>query len=228
MNILIKYSVFPVLLAGSLLSATLQAAPRAADPNSKVVVKLQTIVKDMTTERDLLKTEKEKLAAEVEQVKKEKTAAVSAASTVEEKLSGELAAQKSGAEEVRAKLDQTHAKLLEVIEKYNVLNKAKTELNTMHANLENTQKQTESNLQSCEAKNIKLFEAGKEVLNTYENKDVMDSVLKAEPLLQFKSVEMESIAQEYEDKLRKQKYQHKEIAATNAEKSETKASEEAH
>jgi chromosome segregation ATPase len=211
MNIYIKYSAFPVLLFGSLLSASAQSAPRAADPNSKVVVKLQTIVKDMTTERDLLKTEKDKLTAEIEQVKKEKAAADSAASSVEERLGGELAAQKSSAEEVRAKLDQTHAKLLEVIEKYNALNKAKTDLNTLHANLENTQKQTETNLQSCEAKNIKLFEAGKEVLNTYEHKDIMDSMLKAEPLLQFKSVEMESIVQEYEDKLRKQKYQHKEL-----------------
>ncbi len=133
-----------------------------------------------------------------------------------------MAAQKSSAEEVRAKLDQTHAKLLEVIEKYNVLNKAKTELNTLHANLENTQKQTETNLQSCEAKNLKLFEAGKEVLNTYEHKDVMDSLLKAEPLLQFKSVEMESIVQEYEDKLLKQKYQHKELTANNAPAPEAK------
>ncbi len=222
MNSFIKVSVFPALLVGGLLSATVQAAPRAADPNSKVVVKLQTIVKDMTTERDLLKTEKEKLAAEVEQVKKDKSAADATASSVEERLSGELAAQKSSAEEVRAKLDQTHAKLLEVIEKYNVLNKAKTELNTLHANLENTQKQTETNLQSCEAKNLKLFEAGKEVLNTYEHKDVMDSLLKAEPLLQFKSVEMESIVQEYEDKLLKQKYQHKELTANNAPAPEAK------
>ncbi len=222
MNSFIKVSVFPALLVGGLLSATVQAAPRAADPNSKVVVKLQTIVKDMTSERDLLKTEKEKLAAEVEQVKKDKTAADAAASSVEERLSGELAAQKSTAEEVRTKLDQTHAKLLEVIEKYNVLNKAKTELNTLHANLENTQKQTETNLQSCEAKNLKLFEAGKEVLNTYEHKDVMDSLLKAEPLLQFKSVEMESIVQEYEDKLLKQKYQHKELTANNAPAPEAK------
>ncbi len=222
MNLFIKVSLFPALIAGGLLAVTVQAAPRAADPNSKVVVKLQTIVKDMTSERDLLKTEKEKLAAEVEQVKKDKSAADAAASSVEERLSGELAAQKSTAEEVRTKLDQTHAKLLEVIEKYNVLNKAKTELNTLHANLENTQKQTETNLQSCEAKNLKLFEAGKEVLNTYEHKDVMDSLLKAEPLLQFKSVEMESIVQEYEDKLLKQKYQHKELTANNAPAPEAK------
>lgn len=216
MNRNVKNSVISILLAGSLLSGAVQAAPRAADVNNKVVVKLQTIVRDMTAERDLLKTEKDKLSTEIDQVKKEKTAAVSAATSVEERLNGELAAQKNSSDEQRNKLEQTHAKLLEVIDKYNALNKAKNELGVLHVNLENTQKQTEANLQSCEGKNIKMYEAGKEVLNTYENKGVMDALLKAEPVLQFKSVEMEGIVQEYEDKLLKQKYQHKEIAAINA------------
>jgi hypothetical protein len=106
--------------------------------------------------------------------------------------------------------------LLEVIEKYNMLNKSKNELSAIHVNLENSHKQTQAELQSCETKNIKLFEAGKEVLNRYENTGVMDTLLKSEPILQFKSVEMETLAQEYEDKLIKQKYQHKELTATNA------------
>ncbi len=223
MNKIIKVIVISILLIGSLLSATVQAAPRAADGNNKVVLKLQTIVRDMTAERDQLKTEKDKLASEIEQVKKEKSAAASA----EDRLSGELAAQKSSNDEVRNKLEQTHAKLLEVIDKYNALNKAKNELSATHDNLQNTQKQTETNLQSCEAKNIKMFEAAKEVLNSYENKGVMDALLKSEPVLQFKSVEMESIIQEYEDKLIKQKYQHKEIAATNATVPEAKEGQEA-
>jgi chromosome segregation ATPase len=220
---MIKSSAISVLLAGSLLSASVQAAPRAADANNKVVVKLQTIVRDMTAERDQLKTEKDKLAAEIEQVKKEKAVAASA----EDRLSSELDAQKSTNTEVRNTLEQTHAKLLEVIEKYNALNKAKNELSTTHANLQNVQKQTETNLQSCEGKNIKMFEAAKEVLNSYENKGVMDALLKSEPVLQFKSVEMESIIQEYEDKLVKQKYQHKDIAATNATTQEPKEGQEA-
>jgi hypothetical protein len=37
----------------------------------------------------------------------------------------------------------------------------------------------------------------------------MDSLLKSDPIFQFKSVEMEGIAQEYEDKLSKQKLQSK-------------------
>ena len=213
MNRIIKSLPVSVLLLGSLLSATTQAAPRpAADGNNKAVLKLQTLVKDITTERDLLKTEKDKLASDIEKLKKDKDAATSA----EERLGSELAAQKSSNASVSSTLEQTHAKLLEVIEKYNALNKAKNELSATHVNLENTQKQTDSNLQNCEGKNLKMFEAAKEVLNSYENKGVMDSLLKSEPILQFKSVEMESIIQEYEDKLIKQKYQHKEPSVTSA------------
>ena len=227
MNRIIKSLVVSVLLIGSLLSTTtVQAAPRAAaaDGNNKVVVKLQTMVKDITVERDQLKTEKDKLASDIEQLKKEKAATASA----EDRLSSELAAQKSSNTAVRDTLEQTHAKLLEVIEKYNALNQAKNQLSATHVNLENSHKQTETELQSCEGKNIKMFEAAKEVLNSYENKGVMDTLLKSEPILQFKSVEMESLIQEYEGKLIKQKYQHKELSATNATAPETKQAQESH
>jgi hypothetical protein len=113
MKRIIKSLLAPVLLTGGMLSANVQAAPRAADGNNKVVLKLQAMVKEMTVERDLLKTEKDKLASEIEQLKKEKAAAVSA----EDSLIGELAAQKSSTAAVSNTLEQTHAKLLEVIEK---------------------------------------------------------------------------------------------------------------
>ena len=223
MNRIIKSLPVSVLLLCSLLSTTTQAAPRpAADGNNKAVLKLQTLVKEVTTERDLLKTEKDKLVSDIEKLKKDKDAAASA----EERLGSELAAQKSTNASVSNTLEQTHAKLLEVIEKYNVLNKAKNELSATHVNLENTQKQTESNLQNCEGKNLKMFEAAKEVLNSYENKSVLDSLLKSEPILQFKSVEMETIIQEYEDKLIKQKYQHKELSVTSTIVPETKEAQQ--
>ena len=199
-----------VLMIAGLLSTTTQAAPTAAaDANAKAMAKLQGMIKAANTERDLIKLDKDKLSAEIEQLKKD----VSAKASDEERVSGELAAQKSNNATVSNTLQQTHGKLLEVIEKYNALNKSKNELSALHVDLENSHKQTESFLQSCESKNIKLFEAGKEVLNTYENKNVVDSLLKADPIFQFKSVEMEGIVQEYEDKLNKQKYQAKEMSA---------------
>jgi hypothetical protein len=70
-------------------------------------------------------------------------------------------------------------------------------------------------LQSCESKNIKLYEAAEEILTAYDNYGVFNSLLESEPIFQIKSVEMEGIVQEYEDKLRKQQYQAKEASTIN-------------
>ena len=181
---------------------TVNAEPRAENANGKAMAKLQAMVKEATTARDALKTEKEKLEQELTQVKKEKSLSESA----EDQLRNDLAAKSNSLSSTANTLEQTNAKLLEVIEKYNVLNKSKTELNTEHEKLKSVHTQTESYLQSCETKNVKLYEAGKEILNTYQNKNVVDSLLKADPIFQFNSVEMEGIVQEYEEKLRKQVY----------------------
>ena len=160
------------------------------------------MVKEATTARDALKTEKEKLEQELTQVKKEKSQSESA----EDQLRNDLAAKSNSLSSTANTLEQTNAKLLEVIEKYNGLNKAKTELNSTYEKLMAINKQTETNLQSCETKNVKLYKAGKEILDTYQNKGLVDTLLKSEPIFQFNSVEMEGITQEYEEKLRKQIY----------------------
>ena len=202
----IKFGSWSLILIVSLMSATTKAENRAAaDANTKALAKLQALVKAANSERDLMKTEKDKLSADVEQLKKE----VETKTSDEQRVNNELTAQKSSNATVSNTLQQTHAKLMEVIEKYNALNKSKNELSVLHVNLENSHKQTETQLQTCEEKNIKLFEAGKEILSTYENKSLMDSFLKSDPIFQFKSVEMEGIVQEYEDKLSKQKLQPK-------------------
>jgi len=66
-----------LVMAASLDSAS--AAQREAGGSAKIVGKLQAMVKEITTERDLLKTENAKVTAELEtlkgQVKQEKDAA---------------------------------------------------------------------------------------------------------------------------------------------------------
>jgi|CXWL01.1.fsa_nt_gi septum formation topological specificity factor MinE len=210
MNSLIKYPAVLFVLIVIASPPILLAAPRDAGGANKMVAKLQAMVKELTVERDQIKAEKDKLVTDLDQLKQEKAAAASA----EGRLSEELSAQKNSNEAVQNKLEQTHGKLLEVIEKYKALVKEKNELTTTHVSLQDIHKQTETELQSCESKNIKMFEASKELLVRYEDKGIMDSLLKSEPVLQFKSVEMETVIQEYEDKLSKQKYQHKDIAVT--------------
>ncbi len=208
-----------IVIVGAFLSNTAYTAPRESGGSAKAVAKLQAMVREITSERDALKTERDtiktqleadtkKLTAEVDKLKQEKTAAASA----ESRLNSELSVQKANNEAINGRLEKTNVKLLEIIEKYKQLNQDKNELSATHASLEDAQRHTKTELQNCEDKNMKLFEATQALLTSYEKKDVFDTMLKAEPVLQFKTVEMEAIVQEYEDKLRMGKYQHGNIA----------------
>lgn len=185
-------------------------AAKKNDASAKAISRLQMMVKDATAERDRLKTENATITAELEKLKKELEQEKSSKLDLEDKLNKELAAQKQSTEQTKVHLDSTTARLREVIEKYNALNKSKNELAAQHLKLQNDQQFTSSELKACESKNRKMFEGAKEIIAGYEscqNKDFFDALVDAEPVTQIKNVEFEAIIQEYEDKLNKQKYQ---------------------
>ena len=59
-----------------------------------------------------------------------------------------------------------------------------------------------------EEKNTKLYQLGRELLDLYENKSVLDVVGTAEPVTKLKRVEYENVVQDYEDKLRDSQVTH--------------------
>ncbi|MDO9104712.1 MAG: hypothetical protein Q7U57_07095 [Methylovulum sp.] len=206
---LMKLFILLVWIIGAASWDAVYAAPREAGGNAKIVNKLQLMVKDITAERDLLKTDNAKMASELETVKSQLAKEQAAVVSLEEKSSTELSAQKATADEIRLRLDNTTAKLREVIEKYNALNKSKNELAVEHTGLQNNQQLTASELKQCESKNIKMYEGAKEIIDAYhncQNKGIVDTLIGTEPFLQIKNVEFETIIQEFEDKLNKQKY----------------------
>jgi uncharacterized coiled-coil DUF342 family protein len=205
MNSIIKPLLACILLVGSLSSETLQAAPRDAGKNDGAVLKLQAMVKSLTAERDAAKAESAKLAEEMkqfEQLKKDHLAAVAA----KEQLGGELSAQRNSNGAVREQLDKTHAKLQEVIDKHKEVSQAKTELNNELTALKTKQQVTEQQLGICGEHNVKLYQSAKELLDRYQGKGTLATLMQDEPLLQFNSVEMEGIVQDYEDKLKAGQY----------------------
>lgn len=205
MNRVIKQLAVFVLLAGGLSSATLQAAPRDAGKNDGAVLKLQAMVKSLTAERDAAKAESAKLAEELKQferLKKDHAAAVAA----KEQLGSELSAQKNSNGAVREQLDKTHAKLLEVIDKHKEVSQAKAELSNELTMLKTKQQAVEQQLGICGEHNVKLYQSAKELLDHYQSKGTLATLLQEEPALQFQSVEMEGIVQDYEDKLNSGKY----------------------
>ncbi|WP_415878645.1 hypothetical protein [Methylomonas sp. TEB] len=204
MNTFPKVAVLLVLISSGW--STSQAAPREAAKNDGAVLKLQAMVKSLTAERDAAKAESAKLAEdlqELEQLKKAHSAAVAA----KEQVSSELSAQRNANGEVRERLEKSNARLSDVMEKHKEVSQAKADLQAQLTALTVKQQATEQQLGVCDTHNVKLYEAAKELLARYENKGALASMLQNEALLQFNSVEMETIVQEYEDKLNAGKYQ---------------------
>ena len=173
------------------------AAPREASKNDAALLKLQASVKGLTAERDAAKTELEAKTAEIEQLKKEKSAALAS----KQELSGALSAQQNAVIDGRERLAQTNNKLQEAQDKHRELTQAKAELARELSALKTQQQATEQQLAVCVQHNVKLYQSGAEVLAAYQNKGALNTLLSNEPVLQFQSVEMESIIQDYQDKL---------------------------
>ncbi|MBD9355743.1 hypothetical protein [Methylomonas albis] len=210
----IKLKALMVLVTLAIASANLHAAPRESGKNDAAVLKLQAMVKSLTAERDAAKAESAKLAEELQQLESLKKAH-SAAVAAKEQISSELSAQRSSNGEVRERLEKTNARLLEVIEKHKEVSQAKADLTAQLGALNSKQQATEQQLAVCDTHNVKLYESAKELLERYEHKGALASVLQNEALLQFNSVEMETIVQDYEDKLSAGKLQ-KQSAADSA------------
>ncbi|KJV05086.1 hypothetical protein [Methylocucumis oryzae] len=175
------------------------------------------MVHEITTERDRLQADNAKLLTDLDAAKAEAAKQKEAATAVEQTLNNALTAQKASTDEVHKRLDATMAKLHEVIDKYNALNKAKNELTTDYAGLQNTQQLTANELKACEAKNANMYQGAQQVMKSLaacQNRGVIETLTGSEPFTQIGNVEFELLMQEYEDKLKKQKYQRDVNAAT--------------
>ena len=73
------------------------------------------------------------------------------------------------------------------------------------AELEYTIKSLEGRMESCMNKNARLCIIADELLNRYESKGIMASLLEKEPMTQIKKVELEKFAREYKENIEKQK-----------------------
>ena len=202
-----------LLVSLPLLFLALQPAQAAKDSGSaKTIKKLQLMVREANSEKDRLTTENAKLLSELEALKKQaeqSNKAKTALEAKEKKLNAEVAAQTKLTGEYRNRLNAATTRIHEIIDKYNTLNQSKDELAAELAKLNNTQQFTSSELKRCETNNVKMYEGAKKVIGSYEKcqqKGIVDTLIDSEPFTGIKDVEFETLAQEYEDKLRKQRF----------------------
>lgn len=71
--------------------------------------------------------------------------------------------------------------------------------------LDSDLKRTQQTLERCQEHNARLCVVAEELLERYEQKGVVTSVLQAEPFTQLKKVEIEKIAQDYRERIDQEK-----------------------
>jgi hypothetical protein len=165
----------------------------AADTDEqKALVRAQRLLHQMSQERDAAQAENAKLKIEVEELNK--------------KLGG----LKKSSETSLAKAHENNVALNESLQK-TTQNLHQTE--TEKTQLQATVVDQAQLIESCAAKNVKMVQINRELLDHYAQKGCFDAMLQREPLTQLKRVELENIVQEYQDQIDQQEFKQKTATA---------------
>jgi len=152
--------------------------------------RLQQMMRKLALERDRLRTEKAVMSKELDALNKDhkklksKQKKTKAKLTRAEKLNGKYKERVNlYGEKLRALIPRLRNTLI-------TLGQAKTTINDQS-----------NELLTCMNYNIKLFDAGTDMLGKYEEKGVWDALAQLEPLTQLKQVEIENVIEDYRYKM---------------------------
>ena len=177
------------VLAIALIMITSGAS--AGDVDDQKAVKAQRMLRQMALERDAMQAENTKLKGEIEELNRKLGGL---------KKSSEAALSKShdGYATLNEKLQQTTQSLRNLESDKNQLQETVVDQGLL--------------IESCEDKNARMVQINRELLVRYERKGFLDAILQREPLTQLKRVEIENIAQEYQDKIDQLEFKRKKVA----------------
>lgn len=193
---------------------------RVADLNKKIAV----IQKKYTDERDQkasCESQKRAAAAEVEKMRQAGGQLVDVAKQLEAKVAElegrnkELTAGLAQAREAYTALETRAAEIAGVARDRGEEIK---KLNSEKQGLDSSLKGTEAKLDHCESNNARLAILGTELVEKYEKKGLVTSILQNEPFTQVKKVEMENFAAEYREQIEKEKLKQKQLQAGQPQK----------
>jgi hypothetical protein len=199
------------IMAGALTCATLSVAQPASAQQSiedrlrgqlrdtaQQLRQLQDNQSQLQADKTVAEQQRDKALADLKQAQTDLAAAKG-------KSDGDGEAQRSLASEraSRAKDDQQLTKYKSAYEDLLTLSRSR---DTERTQLQTSLKGQQTQLQTCEAKNVQLYQVGHEILDAYEHVN-FNTVLKSrEPFAQSARVKYDMIAQNYGDTLYAGKY----------------------
>ena len=205
-----NFLVVAILLAGCAIRIghAGEVTQRTGGANTEALAKTQTLLRQMTAERDALTAEVVKLK---EEKKKELDVREVKIAALNKRIDGmrtgmdntEQLAQKyqQGNAALRERIVDAQEKMQKLVDKYKELVAALGYVEDERAQLRKTVAGKDVEIGTCVGKNQKLYTLNLEVLDLYENKGVWDALLQKEPVTQLKRVEVENIVESYKERI---------------------------
>jgi len=183
-------------------------AQAADDPQKAALRRMQQSTQRLQTEKAALEREKGELSTRLETAAKERDGLKGEAARARrrvEVLEKELAQLRVEHGDLKVLQESTQKNLAQTDEICKA-NAAQAEAEqkrtiTITTNLKSVLAREEAGRKTCQANNLKLRTLAFELLDRYQKKGLFDRALQAEPFVQFKTVEIENLVQDYRDKI---------------------------
>jgi chromosome segregation ATPase len=211
-------------LAAALVVATsiahAETTRRDAGADSAALLRAQGQVRELAAQRDALQAELDQTKKEMtdkEAAHKKQTAELKESlSDAENRLSqaqNQNTRAQEGNDALRDRIKDQHEKMQKLVDKYKELVGMLRTLESERSELHTTSSAQQRQLETCAKDNVKLYDAGMELLERYANKGVWDALIEKEPVTQLKRVEMENLVQDYRQRVNAARF---DTAASNA------------
>jgi len=120
-------------------------------------------------------------------------------------LQKDLETHKQDLATTQTRLTDTEAKLAETAKNLAQTRQTLAQTEADKRQLEGVKSRQEREIASCETKNLKLYQTGRDLMTRFEQKSCNEIMAQKEPLFGLKRVEIENLLEEYRDKLDEQK-----------------------
>jgi chromosome segregation ATPase len=195
--IVIRFAL--ALLVCSLAHSAAAQTQRSGDTNARAMQQLQ----QLSAERTQLKGDNDKLKQQVEDLKKQLSAATTAQASLQQKLKAAEAsvARDAGSSQQNAEaLEKMRAQMQELVTRFHdtaqQLKEVETDRNAAHGKLQADDRE----LTQCIDKNIGLYQLNTEVLDKLENHGMFSSLGEKEPFTQIQRTRLENLIDGYKDR----------------------------
>lgn len=208
---LVVLLVLGSLVFGPAAAASDKKASREKEAMRRAQMQLQQVQGQLAT----LEQEKATLGSERDQARKDAKAAQGKLGKLNKSLSEEKARGEQLAKELEAvkqdlaasqtRLTDTETRLTETAKNLNQTQQTLARTESDKRQLEGVKTRQEREIASCEGKNLKLYQTGRELMTRFEQKTCGEILAQKEPFTGLKRVEVENLLEEYRDKLDDQK-----------------------